>query len=182
MLIGPDLATTIVRPHQFLDYLLGRTKGLFVTNRQSLDERLKGTGSKRDFDSRFPIVDFFCFEDNWVMVLRELVASSDVVFLDARGFSKSNSGVAFEIMELIKTVPLSRIFITVDGRTDTDYVCEIVEEAWMSLPEWSPNRSLEFPVLTLRRVEIGNTSEFVSVVEDMKQAASQLANVDAVCA
>ncbi len=164
MLMGPDLAKMTVRPHEFLDFLSGRIRNNFVLDQASLDQRLSTRDQNLDFDGRYRINDYFCFIDSWVMVLRTLIRESNVVFLDARGFSAQNAGVTFELNEILNTVPLHCTVITVDTQTDVALLRQVLEDAWQSLPKSSPNRQIESPVLELYQLTKDSGDEYVAVL------------------
>jgi hypothetical protein len=138
---GPDLATTTVEPHEFLDFLSGKLARRFIDTPRTLDLRVSEMDLRSDQDGRFRVNDFFCYEDTWRTVLSRLVRDSDVVLMDLRGFSPQNAGVVYEIEELINVVPLERVVFIVDSTTDEDFLSQTVQECWERMRTTSPNRS-----------------------------------------
>jgi hypothetical protein len=141
LIAGPDLATTTVEPHEFLDFLARKLARRFIDGPQTLELRLSEMDLEPDRDGRFRVSDFFCYEDSWQMVLSRLVDESDAVLMDLRGFSPQNEGVTFEINELINVVPLERVVFVIDDTTDEQFLRQTVQESWEKMRPDSPNRS-----------------------------------------
>lgn len=70
-----------------------------------------------------------------------LASESDAVLMDLRGFSIHNRGCIYEITELINLVPLERVLLLIDGRTDEEFLRQTAEQAWDDMRATSPNRS-----------------------------------------
>ena len=140
LIAGPDLATTTVEPHEFLDFLSGKLARRFIDGLQTLDLRISEMDIEPDQDGRFRVNDFFCYEDTWKMVLSRLVSESDVVLMDLRGFSSKNAGAAYEIEELINVVPLKRVVFVIDETTDEQFLRQTIQGAWDRMSLASPNR------------------------------------------
>jgi hypothetical protein len=140
LIAGPDLATSTVEPHEFLDFLSGRLARRFIDGPETLEVRLREADPEPDRDGRFRVNDFFCHDDTWRTVLSRLVEDSDAVLMDLRGFSQQNAGAAYEVGELIDTVPLHRVVFVVDGTTDEEFMRRTVREAWGDMRANSPNR------------------------------------------
>ena len=151
LIAGPDLATTTVEPHEFLDFLSGRLARRFITGPETLDLRLSETDGERDRDGRFRVNDFFCHDDTWRMVLSRLVSESDAVLMDLRGFSPQKAGCVFEIDELINVVPLERVVFVIDDTTDEPFLRQTVQHSWDRMRPTSPNRLSDSEQLRLFR-------------------------------
>jgi hypothetical protein len=141
LIAGPDLATTTVEPHEFLDFLGGKLARRFIDGPKALDLRISEADLEPDRDGRFRVNDFFCHDDTWRMVLSRLVSESDAVLMDLRGFSPQNRGVAFEINEVVNVVPLERVVFVVDDTTDERFLEQTVQESWDQMRPTSPNRA-----------------------------------------
>jgi hypothetical protein len=141
LIAGPDLATTTVEPHEFLDFVGGRLSRRFIDGPATLEQRLAETTPAPDPDGRHRVHDFFCYDDAWRMVLTRLVQESDAVLMDLRGFSRQNAGCLWEIEELLNVAPLERVVILVDRTTDETFLRESVASFWNALRPDSPNRS-----------------------------------------
>jgi hypothetical protein len=141
LIAGPDLATTTIEPHEFLDFLSGKLARRFIDGPKTLELRISEMDLKPDQDGRFRVNDFFCHEDTWQMTLSCLVDDSDVVLMDLRSFSAQNEGVVYEIDELINVVPLGRVVFVIDDTTDEQFLRQTVQESWVQMRPTSPNRS-----------------------------------------
>lgn len=141
MIAGPDLVTTTIEPHELLDYLSGRLSGLFIDGQQAMERQLEHLDLQPDFDGRYRVNEFFCYDNTWKMALRHLVDSTDVVLMDLRRFSESNAGCITEIHALIDQIPLSRIVLLVDKDTDKNFLQQQLSLAWQQMDVRSPNQS-----------------------------------------
>jgi hypothetical protein len=151
LIAGPDLATTTVEPHEFLDFLSGKLARRFIDGPETLGLRLSEADDEPDQDGRFRVNDFFCHDDIWRMVLSRLVGESDAVLMDLRGFSPRNDGCVFEIDELINVVPLGRVVFVVDETTDEPFLRHTVQRSWDRMRPTSPNRLSDSGQLRLFR-------------------------------
>ena len=149
LIAGPDLATSTVEPHEFLDFLSGKLGRRFISGPETLAQRLAETEQRRDFDGRYRVDDFFCHDDTWQMVLKRLSRESDAVLMDLRGFLPENQGCVFEINELLNVVPLDRVVFVVDATTDLAFLRETFARGWAALAADSPNRNLAEPRVLL---------------------------------
>jgi hypothetical protein len=149
MIAGPDLATTTIAPHEFLQFLTGKLARRFIGDRKTLELRLSEMDLKSDRDWRYRVNDFFCFADTWKMVLQRLVSESDAVLMDLRSFSPERAGCIFEISELINSVSLDRAVFIVDATTDESYLRQTIQQAWSNLRPTSPNYDSPAPLLQL---------------------------------
>lgn len=136
---GPDLATTTVEPHEFLDFVSGKLARRFIDGPETLDLRIAEMDLEPDQDGRFRVNDFFCHDNTWKMVLSRLVSESDVLLMDLRGFSPQNAGCVFEINELINVVHLERVVFIVDDTTDEQFLRQNVQQSWNQMRSTSPN-------------------------------------------
>jgi hypothetical protein len=153
MIAGPDLATSTVEPHEFLDFVAGRLSRRFIDGEAALARRIEETAARRAADGRWRIAEFFCHDDTWKIVLQRLAASSDAVMMDLRGFTRANRGCVYEIHALLDLVPLARIVLVTDTSTDAAYLSEVVAEGWEKLAAASPNRSDPKPAVRALRLD-----------------------------
>jgi hypothetical protein len=137
---GPDLATSTVEPHNFLDYISGRLRHHFIDSAETLERRIHDADVFPDLDGRYRVHDFFCYDDTWKMVLSRLAKDSDVILMDLRNFSRTNAGCVFEINELINHVSLKSTVFVIDKTTDEAFLRESIESASQRLGSDSPNR------------------------------------------
>ena len=140
LIAGPDLVTTTVEPHEFLDYLSGKLARRFIDRPQTFDLRIAEMDMQPDRDGQFRVNDFFCYDDTWRMVLSRLVSECDAVLMDLRGFSSQNDSCVFEIDELINVVSLGRVVFIIDDTTDELFLRQTMQQSWDHMRPTSPNR------------------------------------------
>jgi hypothetical protein len=173
LIAGPDLATTTIEPHEFLDFLGGKLARRFIDGPDALNQRISEMDLKPDGDGRFRVSDFFYHEDTWQMTLTRLVADSDAVLMDLRGFSQDNHGVVYEIEELINIVPLERVVFVIDQTTDEKFLRQTVEGSWDRMSPTSPNRSSTPERLQLFRFTGSHGGEFQHLLAALSNAAKR---------
>jgi hypothetical protein len=139
LIAGPDLASSTVEPHEFLDFLRRRLGHRYLDSAESIDRALSQLDAVPDPDGRYRISDFICRDHAWRTVFHRLAAASDVVLMDLRGFSPANSGCTYEVGELLNVVPSDRITIVVDRFTDEAFLERTLADARARLAEGSPN-------------------------------------------
>ena len=176
MIAGPDLATSTVEPHEFLDFLAGRLQRRFITGLDTLEQRISETEQRRDTDGRFRVAEFFCHDDTWQMVLRRLEKDSDVVLMDLRGFSQSNRGCVFEINELLDAVLLRHIVFVVDRTTDERFLAQVFATAWATVTEASPNWNDPAPRIRLYRFDGRGGQNIPALVAAVANAGMRLSD------
>jgi len=119
LIAGTDLVSRLVDPGDVVRFVSGRLRQQFVQSASDLAEQLRVVDGGRDPDGRFRVSKFFCFDDTWRPTLQALVKTSDVVLLDARGFSEQNRGVQFELQQLSEQALLTKTVFVVDESTDS---------------------------------------------------------------
>lgn len=139
LIAGPDLATSTLEPHEFLDFVSGKLGRRFIDGPQALEQRISEMDIKPDQDGRFRVNDFFCHLDTWKMVLSSLVKETDAVMMDLRGFTSENRGCLHEIDELVNIVPLGRVVFIIQSPADEELLRNTVKESWKLMRPTSPN-------------------------------------------
>jgi hypothetical protein len=140
LIAGPDLATSTIEPHEFLDFVSGRLDRRFIDTGGSLDLRIDQMDLAPDGDGLYRVTEFFCHDDTWKLTLSRLADESDAVLMDLRGFSQQNSGCTFEIHELVNVLPLQRVVFAIDQSTDQTFMRATMQQAWRQIKDRSPNR------------------------------------------
>ncbi len=143
LIAGPDLATSTVEPHEFLDFVHGRLARRFIDGPATFQRRLAEMDLARDRDGRYRINDFFCFDNAWRLVVSRLARDSDGVLVDLRGFSRDNAGIVFELTTLVDVVPLERVVLVTDATTDEAFLQETIQQARARMSTDSPNRAAD---------------------------------------
>jgi hypothetical protein len=153
MIAGPDLATSTVEPHEFLDFIAGRLQRRFISGPAALEQRLAESEPRCDADGRYRTSSFFCYDDTWKMVLSRLAKDSDAVLMDLRGFTKEARGCIYEISELLGVVPLRHIVFVIDRTSDQIALAQVFSDGWAGLVATSPNRADLTPRVRLVRFD-----------------------------
>jgi hypothetical protein len=149
LIAGPDLVTTTVEPHEFLDFLGGGLSRQFVKDRADLARRLERMGTGMDPDLRYRVNEFFCHADTWQITMRELAARADAVLMDLRSFTPRNQGCLFELGELLNSVDLRRVVFVIDATTDRRFLESSLASLWTGVVAESPNRKASEPAAGL---------------------------------
>jgi len=118
MIGGPDLAVNNVEPDEFLAFVSGRTRRLFVNGPEDLAERIRNLETRTDRDARYRIDEFFCFDDTWRPTVNQLLARSDAVVMDLRSFGAANEGSTHELELLASRGALGHTVLLADETTD----------------------------------------------------------------
>lgn len=151
LIAGPDLATTAVEPHEFLDFVGGRLSRAFVRDEADLARRHAARALGPDPDGRHRVNEFFCHNDTWRPTMLRLARSADAVLMDLRGFSPQNEGCRYELQQLLDHVALERVVVLVGRDTDRSFLERTLAALWQSSRADSPNRDKPGP--RLRMVE-----------------------------
>jgi hypothetical protein len=170
MIAGPDLATTTVEPNEFLEYLSGRISLAFISSPATLDKKMGELDRAPDFDGRYRVNDFFCYDNTWRSVLSRLVRESDAVLVDARGFSPGNAGLIFELKALVNLIALDRVVLLADRSTDNSLLDRTLQDAWAGLASDSPNRGATDVKLKICMLEPERSGEGPQVLQALCSA------------
>jgi hypothetical protein len=155
LIAGTDLAHSQMEPHEFFNFVTGRLSREFIRSDKDLVQRLRASEEGMDPDGRYRIHEFFCHDDTWRLAVTRLMDSSDVVLMDLRGFSRANSGCIFEIEQLVQSVPLEKVLLIVDKKTDCEFLNQVVQGICSRPLLCSLNASYEAKQLTLVEVSGG---------------------------
>jgi hypothetical protein len=172
LIAGPDLATSTVEPHEFLDFLSGKLARRFIDSPQTLDLRLSEMDTRPDWDGRFRVTDFFCRDDTWKMVPARLINESDAVLMDLRGFSPQNAGCRYEIEELLNVASIPRLVFVIDDTTDKALLEQVARGGWSRLRADSPNRQRESNAVRLFRFTGSRSGELRQLLRWLCVAAA----------
>jgi tetratricopeptide (TPR) repeat protein len=138
LIAAPDLAGRSIDPDEFLDFLSSRLRHRFIIEPGDLERRFAEVDNRPDPDGRYRVNEFFCGNDGWRSAVTRLMAESDLVAMDLRGFSAGNQGCLFELQSLIDIVPVARVVLLTD--TDTWFLRQTLAECWQRMDGASPNR------------------------------------------
>ena len=175
MIAGPDLATTAVEPHEFLDFVGGRLSRAFVRDEADLARRHAARALGPDPDGRHRVNEFFCHDDTWRPTMLCLARAADAVLMDLRGFSPQNEGCRYELQQLLDHVALERVVVLVGRDTDRGFLESTLAALWQSSRAESPNRDNPGPLL--RMVEERGDETAARLVETLLEAPPRKAAV-----
>ncbi len=164
MIAGPDLATSAVEPHEFLNFLGGKLDRQFVDSAGDMVERIALMPEGPDPDARYRVHEFFCRADTWQSALQRLLPLSDAVLMDLRGFGPDRCGCVYEIGRVLDTVPLTKVVFTVDDTTDRSFLQSVIDESWAALARDSPNRATARPAVRLFDLRGPDAAELEALV------------------
>ena len=170
LIAGPDLATAIVEPHEFLGFVGGRLSRQFVQDEPDLEQRLARLDTRPDPDGRHRVNEFFCYADTWQTTMRRLAQRSDSVLMDLRSFSRSNQGCLYEIGALLESVPLDRVVFVIDHTTDRAFLEESLQGLWAHLRADSPNRRSADPQIRLLAADRQSGQEVEALLQRLLAA------------
>lgn len=152
LIAGPDLVTSTVEPHEFLDFVGGHLSRQFIEGEADLQRRLAERDMLPDPDGRYRVNEFFCRQDTWQMTMHHLSAGSDAVLMDLRSFSPRNQGCLWELEQLLTGTSLAQVLFVVDETTDQAFLKNKLLALWDQVPDDSPNRAAPVPVVRLLEV------------------------------
>ena len=132
--------------------------GLFISSREQFAARLarpptapsggywhsfKNIGPQtirvRDWHGSFPPQAFLCHGAIWKAAVDMLLDWADLVVLDLSGFTPDNLGVRYELQRVIDKVPIERVVLLADRRSDRNFLRAQVHHAWEQMAAGSPN-------------------------------------------
>lgn len=173
LIAGPDLATTTVEPHEFLDFVGGRLSRQFVRDEADLQRRLKERALGQDPDGRYRVNEFFCHADTWQPAMRRLAAGADAVLMDLRSFSPADQGCQYELQQLLDAVPLARVVCLIDATTDRAFLEATLRRLWRSVAADSPNRAPSGARLQLLAVDASREFDVAPLLALLHTAAAR---------
>lgn len=171
MIAGPDLVTSAVEPHEFLEFAGGKLSRRFVQNNAELNQCLIDLDRKPDPDGRYRVHEFFCHDDTWRMTMQRLATESHAIVMDLRSFSESNQGCLFELKVLLDTIDLRRIVFIVDNTTNRGFLENALLTLWSDLSQQSPNAELSEPTVTLFTSENHSRQALKELISQLIQHA-----------
>jgi hypothetical protein len=167
MIAGPDLVTTTVEPHEFLEFLSGQLGRQFVSGEADLGRRIARMDKGPDPDGRYRINECFCRADTWQMTMQSLASSSDAVLMDLRSFAPANQGCLYELRRLLDGVDLERVLFLVDVTTDSAFLEATFQRLWDELTDSSPNRHAANPHVRVFRIDGQSESTIASLLRHL---------------
>lgn len=139
LISGPDLAIDTIEPHELMAFVAGELKASFCEDAPSIEKKIQHCDQAMDLDSTHRVNEFFCRDNNWKFVLKQLLTVSDVVLMDLRRFSRNHAGCRFEIEALVQHVDLDQVVFVVDERTDLEFTREVFHQAFAGVDAANQN-------------------------------------------
>jgi hypothetical protein len=168
LITGTDVATEVLEPHEFLDFLRRRLASHFVTDVDQVPQRMRDLDLLPERVGRVRVNDLLCRTDTWQPMVQALLGGVDAVLVDLRGLTARNGGVLTEIGYLVATVPLRKVVALLDHSTDTTVLQWVLDGAAATAPDSSPLHADPSP--TLRVVPLTGQRE-----KDVTRVLSALA-------
>ena len=106
-----------------------------------MQQRLAEIDLRPDADGRFRVNEIFCGNDTWQAAVASLMAQSDLVAMDLRGFSPQNRGCVYELQTLLDTVPAGRVVVFADRSTDLPFLHRTLADCARTMSSASPNKA-----------------------------------------
>jgi hypothetical protein len=139
LVVGVDVAARTLNALALQDFLLGRIARQIIASRTHLIARVAQADHVLALDGRYATHEFLCLPAVWQETVALLADAADVVLLDFRGFQRRNQGAAFELSLVVQRVPLARIVLLIDAKTDINEIAAIMHVARSRLAADSPN-------------------------------------------
>ena len=128
IIAGADLATRLIGPGDLISFMGGRLRQLFMRRDRVSFQRIGELDEARDPDGRYRINKVYCHQDSWQPALQGLLATTDCVLMDLRGFSDKNQGCLFELQQLVDQDRVRRTVFIVDDSTHTKLLEAVLED------------------------------------------------------
>jgi hypothetical protein len=109
LIAGTDLLERILDAGDIFDFLDGRLAERFILSADQIPARLAGIELEPDAEGRHRVNECYCHDSTWRDTLAALLARSDVVLMDLRGFQRRNEACNFELGELARSPQLARV-------------------------------------------------------------------------
>jgi hypothetical protein len=139
MISGPDLATSTVEPHELLSFVSGKLKDSFCDSEEDIIRKTQHLDNLPDLDSTYRVNEFFCRDNNWKLVLNQLIKNAELVLMDLRSFSAQFQGCRYEIEALVDAWDMEKTVFIIDHRTDIPYLQSTFVQAFRQMNPGSPN-------------------------------------------
>jgi hypothetical protein len=156
---GADLAGRTLDPGQIITFVGGGLNAAFVRSGLDLQRKLEVLDHAADPDGRFRSNQLYCHADTWRPTLEALLARSDVVLMDLRGFSQLNQGCRFELEKIVESGLLAHTLFLIDDSTDRELLRTVLgphDEGSLHVERVARNSSRELEGLfqSLRRLAV----------------------------
>lgn len=146
-LLALCIASTILFAFSVLPILISAQRN-FVRSRSMLLEKVAYTmGKRQNWWGSYGIRPFYCFDNLWRPAVQEMMENAEAILMDFRGFNPTKQGCAYEIGKALDTVPVHKIVLLLDDKTDKESMLQLFRLKWRSISTESINRSILDPKL-----------------------------------
>ncbi|MCB1954615.1 MAG: hypothetical protein KDG55_03015 [Rhodocyclaceae bacterium] len=118
LIAGTDLLSETMDVDDMFAFLAGRLHERFIAGAGDVPRALAGFDTRPDADGRYRINECHCTDHSWQAALRALVARSDAVLMDLRGFRAANRGCVFELETLAVAAGHLGVVVLYDHQTE----------------------------------------------------------------
>jgi hypothetical protein len=115
---GPDLATLNLDLYEFVKLVTFRLHDLVQPRGLPDDAFAASLDLAADREGRFRVNEVYCFDTSWKTMVERLMAMSDAIVLDLRGFTAQRGGTTHEVLRLAALGVLDRVVAVTDAQTD----------------------------------------------------------------
>jgi hypothetical protein len=115
---GPDLATLNLDLYEFVKLVTFRLHDLVQPRGLPDDAFAASLDLAADREGRFRVNEVYCFDSSWKNMVERLMAMSDAIVLDLRGFTAQRGGTTHEVVRLAALGVLDRVVAVTDAQTD----------------------------------------------------------------
>jgi hypothetical protein len=149
LIAATDLLSRTVDPCEVFGFIGGRLGGQFIASASEVPGRIQAFDLAPDIEGRFRINECYCRDDTWQAALDALIARSDVLLTDLRGFSATNTGCRYELEVLSRSPRVRRVVVLYDGNTDRATAAQDTAAApsgrfcWLDVSHLDAGRSRE---------------------------------------
>jgi hypothetical protein len=171
LITGTDVATEVLEPHEFLDFLRRRLASHFVVAVDQVQQRVQELDLLPDRDGRFRVNDLLCHTDTWQPTVQALLDDIDAVLVDLRGLTAHNGGVLTEIEYLVASVPLQKVVAVLDESTDLGVLQWVLDRAAGASPASSPLHADPSPALRVVALTGRRSQDVTRVLSAVARAA-----------
>jgi hypothetical protein len=166
LIVGGDLAMRTVDPGDVLAFVGGRLRTQYVASTEDVPARMERLDTRPDPDGRFRVNELYCLHDTWKATLRSLLAVTDHVVMDLRGFSRESQGCLYELEQIVTAIPSGRIVLIADEATDRPLLEHTLAQAWTTAHGGVTAAS---PGIDLVKVERSSRPELAAVMTRLLQ-------------
>lgn len=118
LIAGTDLLGRTLDPDDLFTFLDRRLAGRFLHDAGGVRDWVAALPAEPDPDGRYRVSEAHGTDASWRLVLAGLVARSDAVLMDLRGFEARHAGCRHELRVLAAAAGPLRVTVLVDAHTD----------------------------------------------------------------